>query len=134
MLLPLVAAAQGIFYLATGIWSLVSRRSFENVTGSKSDYWLVQTVGVLVSVIGASLISAGARRQVTPETAALAVGAAGGLAGIDLLYVSRKRIRPIYLLDAAAEAGLMGGWAVGFLIDRYSSREGEHNGTIRLLH
>jgi hypothetical protein len=33
------------YLLATGVWSLVHRRSFERVTGPKEDYWLVQAVG-----------------------------------------------------------------------------------------
>jgi hypothetical protein len=35
---------QGGYYLLTGIWSLVHRRSFEAITGPKHEYWLVQSV------------------------------------------------------------------------------------------
>lgn len=37
-----LAAVHGGYFLLTGIWPLVHRRSFERVTGPKSDYWLVQ--------------------------------------------------------------------------------------------
>lgn len=47
--------AQAVYYAATGIWSPVSLGSFERVTGPKGDGWLVKTVGVLVTVIGAVL-------------------------------------------------------------------------------
>lgn len=106
-----LCAAQGAFYLATGIWPLVSRRTFEAVTGPKTDFWLVKTVGVMVAVIGGTLLTAGRRERVTPEIAWLAAGAAAGFVAIDTWYVSRGRIAPVYLADAALEAGLLGLWA-----------------------
>jgi len=78
---PWVALAQGSYYVLTGVWSLVHIRSFQAVTGPKTDLWLVKTVGVLVIAIGGVLCSAGLRRQATPEIPSLAVGSAVGLAG-----------------------------------------------------
>jgi len=106
-----VAVAQGLYFAATGIWPLVHMPSFEAVTGPKTDKWLVRTVGVLVGVIGGTLVAAAARRRVTGETAALAVGSAAGLAAIDVVYAARGRISPIYLADAAVEGGLIAAWA-----------------------
>lgn len=37
---------------------------------------------------------------------------AAGLSLIDLVFVARRRISPVYLLDAAAEAALVAAWAV----------------------
>jgi len=108
----LIALAQGVFYLATGVWPLVSIRSFEAVTGPKADRWLVKTAGVLITAIGAALTLAGRRKSVTPELRLLAVGSAIGLAGIDLVYVARGRISKIYLLDALAELALLVGWGL----------------------
>src|SRR3954453_9664606 len=105
--------AQAVYYVVTGVWSLVSIGTFEKVTGPKVDKWLVKTVGVLVIVIGV-VIGMGARRgEDRPEISVLAVGGALGLAGIDVVYVARGRIRPVYLLDALAEVGLAGGWLAG---------------------
>jgi hypothetical protein len=111
-LLRYVAIGQAAFYVATGVWSLVGIRSFQKVTGPKVDVWLVKTVGVLVTVIGGVLGLAGYRKQVPPEVAMLAVGSAAGLAAIDVVYVAQKRIRPVYLLDAVAEVGLIGLWGL----------------------
>jgi hypothetical protein len=108
--LQLLSVAQGLFYLATGIWPLVSISSFQSVTGPKTDLWLVKTAGVLITVIGGVLVLAGMRRRVTPEISLLAIGSAAGLTGIDLVYVAKRRIPPIYLLDALVELGLIGGW------------------------
>jgi hypothetical protein len=98
---------QSTYYVATGLLPFVSRRAFEAVTGRKREWWLVQTVGALVTVVGGTLASATARRRVTPETLALAAGSAASLAALDVIYVARRRIRVVYLLDAALEAGLL---------------------------
>ena len=107
-----LALSQGLFYAATGIWPLVHMRSFEAVTGPKVDRWLVRTVGALIGVAGGAMISAAQRGRVTPEIRALAAGSAAVLAVIDLTYVAKKRIAPVYLLDAAAELALVGAWAL----------------------
>ena len=106
-----LALGQGIFYLVTGIWPLVSIGTFQKVTGPKADLWLVKTVGALISVIGAVLVAAGLRRRLTPEAGMLAAGSAAVLATIDTVYVAKRRIAPVYLLDAAMEAALVAGWA-----------------------
>ena len=108
----LLALGQGLYYLGTGLWALVSIRSFEAVTGPKVDRWLVKTVGVLVSVIGCVLVLAGWRRHVEPESAVLAAGSAAGLGAIDTVYATKGRIAKIYLLDAIVEAGLVIAWAL----------------------
>jgi hypothetical protein len=105
-----IALAQGMYFVATGVWPLVHMQSFEAVTGPKVDKWLVRTVGLLVGVIGGVLVSAAARNRVTPEVAALGVSSAVALGAIDTFYASRGRIEPIYLADAALEAVLAVGW------------------------
>ena len=109
---PVLALGQGLYYLGTGLWALVSIRSFEAVTGPKVDRWLVKTVGVLVSVIGAALMLAGWRRRVAPESAILAAGSAAGLGAIDTVYATKGRIAKIYLLDAVVEVALVAGWVL----------------------
>ena len=102
-----VLRVQGVFYVASGLSPFVSRRAFEAVAGPKREWWLVQTVGAIVGVLGAGLLSAAARDRVTPEVVGVAAGTAGVLAAIDTVYVARGRIRVTYLLDAAAEVGLV---------------------------
>ena len=114
-----LALTQGLFYLATGIWPLISIRTFELVTGPKTDRWLVKTAGVVITAIGAALLVAGQRREVTPPIQLLAVGSAAGLTSIDLIYVARRRISRVYLLDALAELLLIGGWASAWIGERH---------------
>jgi hypothetical protein len=105
-----VAAAQGSYYIASGVWPLVHRRSFEAVTGRKSDWWLVVTVGSLVVSVGAALMAAQRYSHMQTETRILAMGSALSLAGVDLVYVAKRQIRPVYLADALAELALLAGW------------------------
>jgi hypothetical protein len=107
-----VLLAQGGYYIATGVLPFVSRRAFEAVTGPKLEWWLVQTVGALVTVVGGGLIGAAVRRRSTPELLGIAAGSAASLAGIDVVYVAKGRIAPTYLADAAIQVGLLGalGW------------------------
>lgn len=104
---------QGAFYLATGIWPLVHMSSFLAVTGPKTDLWLVRTVGVLIAVVGATLLLACMRKGITPEIRLLAVGSALALAAVDIVYVSAGRISAVYLLDAVAETILAAAWLEG---------------------
>lgn len=104
-----VLLAQGGYYLATGIAPFVSRRGFERVTGPKMDWWLVQTVGVLVTSVGAGILSAVVRERDTAEIAGIAAGCAAGLAAVDAVHVARGRIAPVYLADAAIQLALLAG-------------------------
>ena len=99
--------AQGSYYVATGAAPFVSRRAFERATGPKSDWWLVQTVGVLVTAVGAGLLSAATSDRVTPEIELIGAGCAVGLAAIDIVHVARRRIAPTYLADAAVELAVL---------------------------
>ena len=105
-----VYVAQGAYYAVTGIWPLLHRRSFEAITGPKVDFWLVRTVGAVLTVVGIALALAGRQGRDTPEVRVLALGSAAALTAVDVVYVARGRIRPTYLLDAAAEVGLVVGW------------------------
>jgi hypothetical protein len=117
---------QGVYYLLTGVWPLISIERFQMVTGPKTDHlqspnpteadhWLVMTVGVLITAVSLALLTAAWRGVASPEVAVLAIGAAFGLTAIDVIYVSRGVIAPIYLVDAGAEVVLILAWAVALL-------------------
>jgi hypothetical protein len=107
-----VCVFQGVYFAATGVWSLVSIETFMLVTGRKTDVWLVKTVGALVIAIGATLLFAARRARITDETRFLAVACAVALAAIELVYVLLRTISPIYLLDAILEAVIAIAWFV----------------------
>ena len=101
---------QAVVNVVTGLWPIVHLRSFEAVTGPKTDGWLVKTVGALVAVNGLVMASAGANKRITPDVVGLAVGQSVSLAAADVVYVSRGRISRVYLLDAVLEVLLVVAW------------------------
>jgi hypothetical protein len=118
-------AIQGLFHLATGIWPLVSIRTFQWVTGLKTDHlptgreadhWLVNIVAVQMIAISVTLLLAAWRNESGVSLAWQAIGAPIGLAEIDLVYVAREVIAPIYLLDAVIEGVLLIAWLVVLMI------------------
>jgi hypothetical protein len=106
-----LAVAQGLYFVASGVWPLASRQSFERVTGPKTDFWLAQAVGVLVASIGGTLLLAARRNAVGEELKTLAATSAAGLGIVDVVFALRGRISKVYLVDAVAEAALVAGWA-----------------------
>jgi hypothetical protein len=104
-----VLLAQGGYYVLTGVAPFVSRRLFEAVTGPKREWWLVQTVGGVVTVVGGALVASALRRETQPELLAVAAGSAATLGAIDVVYVARRRIAPSYLADAAMQAAILAG-------------------------
>jgi hypothetical protein len=106
-----IATIQATFYVTTGLWPLLHRRSFEQVTGPKADFWLVQTVGITVAAIGVGLAQAGSRSPRVPrELRTVALTSAAGLALVDFYFVAQRRISKIYLADAVSEIALVVAW------------------------
>lgn len=105
-----VPVTHGLLYVVSGLWPLISMRTFTWVTGPKVDLWLVKTVGLLITVAGGVLTWAGLRRNQAPEVMALGVGTAAALAAVDVNYALRGRISRIYLLDALFESSLIAAW------------------------
>ncbi|HEX2660581.1 MAG TPA: hypothetical protein VHU40_20005 [Polyangia bacterium] len=116
-----LALAQGVFFIGTGLWPLVSLKTFEAVTGPKDERWLVKTVGVLVTAVGVALVQG--RREPGPLLYNLGRLPALALAGIDLWYAGvRRRISPVYLVDAVVELGLAAAWTLEARAARRGSR------------
>ena len=110
-----VALMQGIYFFITGIWPLISMKTFLMVTGPKTDLWLVRTVGLLLAVIGAVLLYAQMTGTIHQPVIALAMGSALSLTIIEFVYVTKGVISPIYLGDAAIEIILLIGWSIALL-------------------
>jgi hypothetical protein len=106
-----ILRVQGAYYVVSGLWAVVDRRGFETVTGRKTDYWLVRTVGLLATAIGASLLMGARGGRPSSETTVLAVAAGASFTAVDLVFVAKRRIRPVYLADAAVH-GLLAGCAL----------------------
>src|SRR5687768_6580916 len=106
-MLILLLQLQAAYYVITGLWPLISLRTFEAVTGPKVDDWLVHMVGLLAAAIGVTLWVGARERRLPGALVLLAVLSTASFAAIDLRYALSGRISRIYLLDAAAEGVLI---------------------------
>src|SRR5437660_1092047 len=101
----MLCGAQAVYYLATAAWPLIHVRSFQAVTGKKTDnwtgreadHWLLNTVSVLILAVGLALAVAAWRDVPSLETVVLAIACILALTAMDFIYVSRRVIRPVYL-------------------------------------
>jgi hypothetical protein len=101
--------AQGVFYVASGLWPVVHLKSFQAVAGKKTDTWLVQTTGALIAAVGAALV-AGAFEKRSRALGVLGIASAVALGAADVLFVAKRRIPRVYLADAAAEGAAIVTW------------------------
>lgn len=108
-----VALIQGLYFVLSGAWALVHIRSFQAVTGPKTDLWLVRTVGLLLVTVGSGLLMAG---ELDRSVVFIAMGSAASLLAIELYYVGARIISRIYLLDAAIETGFLVAWTAFLLL------------------
>ncbi len=109
------ATAQGLLYLTTGLWPILAPRSFQRVTGPKTDVWLVKTMGALLAADGWHLLRE--RRAVHGLSRALVLG------GADFTYGLRGRISRVYLVDGVVEAGFAALHAVALFQARAAKRK-----------
>jgi hypothetical protein len=101
---------QGVYYLLLGLWPLVSIETYQSVAGPRTDLWLVRIVAALMAVLGGTFCLAAYRRRTSPEVVFLAVGCASALAVLEVVFVYQRVISGVYLLEAAAELGLLALW------------------------
>jgi hypothetical protein len=101
---------QASYIFLTAVWPLVDIRSFMEVTGYKTDIWLVKTVGALLIPVAACLYCHLFTR--TNHTPALILGALTAVAFIcvDLYYSLNDVISDIYLADGAVELVFLIAW------------------------
>lgn len=116
-----LARAHGSFNIASGVWPLLHMRSFERVTGSKVDRWLVQTVAGLLITNGVAQIAGARSEEGRASARRVGIGTSATLAVIDLVYGARGRIRWVYLLDVPVELGWLAGWSLSKSADAQPS-------------
>jgi hypothetical protein len=102
-----VLRAQSGYYLVTGLWAVTHRRSFEAVSGAKTDFWLVRMVGALTAATAAALFSGTRAREVSPETRVLSLATAASFAAVDGYYGWRGRISKVYWADLVLQVSFI---------------------------
>ena len=114
-----VAGIEAAYFIGTGVWPLLHRASFERVTGEKTDFWLVRTVGGLAAAAGLAMGVAAARGSKPPETALLAL-ATGSVFALADVRAARTESR-IYLADALLQAAFAPVWLASWKRTRVRS-------------
>jgi hypothetical protein len=106
---------QGLYFTLTGLWPIIHMPSFLKVTGSKTDLWLVRTVGLLIFSLGISLLySAFVLVTISKALALCALLEAAFLLLIELYYVRKGVISKIYYLDSIVETAFILLWLYAF--------------------
>jgi hypothetical protein len=103
-----LAGAHAGYLVATGVWSLVHRPSFEAVAGRKKEFWLVRTVGGLAAATGATLAVSVVRNERPLEASALALGSAAVFVAADVRATRTES--PAYWADLALQLVLAPAW------------------------
>lgn len=104
---------QGIYFLLTGIWPLLSIESFMAVTGPKTDIWLVKTFSIQICMMGIVLCYGSLSKDFRPHIILLSLLSAAGFIAAEVFYVIRGTIPPVYLADAFVEL------VIAFLVGSY---------------
>jgi hypothetical protein len=97
-----ILLAQAAYYVITGVWPLVSIRTFMMVTGPKHDLWLVKAVGLLITAVGLSIGIQAAWFDTKPALV-LAISSALALGFVDIWYSLRGVISKVYLVDGVIQ-------------------------------
>jgi hypothetical protein len=105
-----IAGFQSAYLVVTGLWPLLHRRSFEAITGPKTDFWLVRTVGGLALASGAALGVSVIRGRSQPEIQVLAAAQALVFVTADLFAAKSQSV--VYLGDVALQAACLPSWFV----------------------
>jgi hypothetical protein len=107
-------AIQGIYSLVTALWGLADIDSFMEVTGPKTDVWLVKTVSVLIIPIAFCLISAIYIKNSLMPVAVVGLTSALGLGFIDFYYAINDVISDVYLGDGFMQLFFVISWMFAF--------------------
>jgi hypothetical protein len=103
---------QGIYYIITGIWPILSMDTFLMVTGPKTDLWLVIVVGMLIFLNGLVFLYCSYAKERNIPVEFLAAGMALTLAVLEVIFFIQGIISAVYLLDAALELVLVIFWMI----------------------
>jgi hypothetical protein len=109
---------QASYILMTAIWPLADIRSFMEVTGYKTDVWLVKTVGALLIPVAICLFSY--LLIDTDRRPAMLLGGLTAIAfiSIDFYYALTDVIPDIYVLDGVVEIIFLVLWIFIWFSDR----------------
>lgn len=98
-----LTAAQGAYYVVTGLWPVVHLPSFATVAGPKPDAFQTRVTGALFAVIGASLLTASTAPGRGRDARLMGLVTAISAATVTAAHLGR--VRWTLRAEAVAEAG-----------------------------
>lgn len=101
---------QTLYYFLTAVWGLVDIESFMEVTGPKTDIWLVKTVSILLLAVSFCFFAHLFIKTNRWPVIILAISCCISLAFIDFYYAGKQTISAIYFLDGIAQIMLLLVW------------------------
>jgi hypothetical protein len=119
----ILLAVQGAYSLITALWGLVDIESFMDVTGPKTDVWLVKAVSVLIVPLALCLLSVIYINNSIVTAAILGITSAIGLGFIDFYYSLKNVISDVYLADGFMQVFFLIGWLFAIRLIRTGSAE-----------
>lgn len=112
-IIPLI---QAIYVSITAIWPLVHIESFMQVTGYKTDVWLVKTVSVLLFPLMILLYRSVIKsKPISLTISAALISATAGLIIVELVYYFKGTIAQVYFWDTIIETIFLLWWIHMFL-------------------
>lgn len=106
-IIPLI---QTIYYTITAVWPLLHIQSFMDVTGEKTDVWLVKTVSLLLLPYCFLLLYLTVNYKRNFIIVIAIMICCLGLAAVEGYYYFRKVIKWVYLVDAIIQMIFFGYW------------------------
>jgi hypothetical protein len=110
-----LVSIQSTYTLVTALWPIVHITSFMEITGYKTDVWLVKTVGALLIPVASTLASFLFFKAERRPAIILGSLTAVSFIVIDFYYAFADVISNIYLTDGAIEIIFLGAWIVVFV-------------------
>jgi len=110
-----VLFVQATYYLLIGLGPLLAASGLQALVGSADELGLLRGFGTVVAVVGAVLMFAARRRELSPETARLGVAVALVLAVTDVVFVLNGSVPPLYLVDAGVQVAFVLWWGRSLL-------------------
>jgi hypothetical protein len=109
----LLLIIQGFYTFITALWAIIDIDSFMEITGPKTDLWLVKTVSIVLVAVGLTLL-AHLKHSEHPVLPAIVLGCftSAGLAFIDFFYSSSNTISFVYATDGIIEVFFFIGWMI----------------------
>jgi len=98
-----VALAAGLYYVAIGLWPLLSMQSFSAATKLSHHLDLVQAVAIAWASLGLALLVFSRSLKIVPYLAVVSTFAGSMLALAEIILVTAGLLSPLFLVQAMSE-------------------------------